>query len=179
MRLAEGLPEDYRQQYDWGVALGAHVVIVALNKPLMTPVYWLNINDQGFPFLVAVEHTNMIPPQEYGGRHLVYLGNYLPMDHPYFSQPDEHTVAEFLPHLRKLNAQFDESWVREWWVFKAPFAQPVVTREYPEHIPPLKTPLPNVYMGNMFQIYPQDRGQNYSIRLANRLVELMTGHTAS
>ncbi len=173
MRLAEGLPDEYRQKYDWGVALGAHVVIVALDRPLMPPVYWLNINDPGYPFLVAVEHTNMVPPSEYGGRHLVYLGNYLPMDHPYFRQPDEQTVAEFLPHLKRLNPQFNEGWVREWWVFKAPFAQPVVTRDYPRHIPPLKTPLPNVYMGNMFQVYPQDRGQNYSIRLANRLADMI------
>jgi hypothetical protein len=49
----------------------------------------------------------------------------------------------------------------------------VVTREYEEHIPPLKTPLANVYMGNMFQVYPQDRGQNYSIRLANRLTAMI------
>jgi hypothetical protein len=26
-------------------------------------------------------------------------------------------------------------------------------------------------VANMFQVYPQDRGQNYSIRLANRLAQ--------
>ena len=173
MRLAEGLPDSYRQRYDWGDALGAHVVILALDRPLMPPVYWLNINDPGYPFLVAVEHTNMIPPSDYGGRHLLYLGNYLKMDHRYFKQSDDETVREFLPHLKKLNLDFKEDWVTKRWVFKAPFAQPVVTREYEAHIPPLKTPLPNVYMGNMFQVYPQDRGQNYSIKLANRLVQMV------
>jgi protoporphyrinogen oxidase len=87
--------------------------------------------------------------------------------------PDEEVIAEFLPHLKRLNPDFDESWITDRWVFKAPFAQPIVTREYESHIPPLKTPLPNVYMGNMFQVYPQDRGQNYSIRLANRLAEMI------
>jgi len=173
LRLAEGLPKSYRDKYDWGAALGAHVVILALKQSLLDPVYWLSIADQGFPFLVAVDHTNMIPTSDYGGRHLLYLGNYLPMDHAYFKQPDEQTIEEFLPHLKKLNPEFEEDWVTDYWVFKAPFAQPVVTREYEEHIPPLKTPLPNVYMGNMFQVYPQDRGQNYSIRLAERLVKLV------
>jgi len=28
-------------------------------------------------------------------------------------------------------------------------------------------------MGNMFQVYPQDRGQNYSIKLANKLGEMI------
>jgi protoporphyrinogen oxidase len=173
LRLAEGLPEDYRKRYDWGDALGAHVVILALTESLLDPVYWLSIADPSYPFLVAVDHTNMRSTQEYGGRHLLYLGNYLPMSHRYFKMPGDEVIAEFLPHLERLNPAFDPSWVTERWVFKAPFAQPVVTREYESHIPPLKTPLPNVYMGNMFQVYPQDRGQNYSIKLANKLAEMI------
>jgi protoporphyrinogen oxidase len=169
LRLTEGLPEDYREKYDWGDALGAHVVILSLNHRLFEKVYWLSIGDPDYPFLVAVDHTNMRDPSEYGGRHLAYLGNYLPMSHRYFSQSDDETIAEFIPAIKRISPEFDESWIQEKWVFKAPFAQPVVTREYEEHIAPLKTPLPNVYMGNMFQVYPQDRGQNYSIRLANRL----------
>ena len=42
-----------------------------------------------------------------------------------------------------------------------------------EHIPPLDTPVPNLYSANMFQVYPQDRGQNYSVKLANRLASLI------
>jgi protoporphyrinogen oxidase len=95
------------------------------------------------------------------------------MDHRYFKQSDEEVVAEFLPHLKRLNPAFTEEWVTERRVFKAPFAQPVVTRDYEAHIPPRKTPLPNVYLGNMFQVYPQDRGQNYSIKLANKLVAMI------
>ncbi|MDQ6693605.1 MAG: NAD(P)/FAD-dependent oxidoreductase [Chloroflexota bacterium] len=173
LRLTDGLPDGYRKKYDWGDALGAHVAILSLKEIFMKPVYWLNINDPGYPFLVAVEHTNMVPPSDYGGRNLLYLGNYLPMSHRYFKQTDEETLAEYMPFLKKLNPQFSEDWIEEKWVFKLPYAQPVVTREYEAHIPPLKTPLPNVYLGNMFQVYPQDRGQNYSIRLGNRLAEMI------
>ncbi len=169
LRVTDGLPDDYRAKYDWGQALGAHIVILALDKPLMPPVYWLNINDPGYPFLVACEHTNLMPTADYGGKHLLYLGNYLPMDHRYFTMPDADVVAEFLPHLTKLNPAFDPSWVTEQWVFKLPFAQPVVTQDFEAHIPPLDTPIPNLYLANMFQVYPQDRGQNYSIRLGNKL----------
>ena len=66
-------------------------------------------------------------------------------------------------------------------MFKAPFAQPVVTRDYAAHIPPLTTPIPNLYLGNMFQVYPQDRGQNYSVKLANKqaaLVDVESGRAA-
>ena len=33
-------------------------------------------------FLAAVEHTNYMPASDYSGLHVLYLGNYLPMDHP-------------------------------------------------------------------------------------------------
>src|SRR5690349_22090151 len=49
-------------------------------RPLLKDVYWLSITDPDYPFLAAVEHTNYIPASEYGGRHLLYLGNYLPID---------------------------------------------------------------------------------------------------
>jgi hypothetical protein len=30
-----------------------------------------------------------------------------------------------------------------------------------------------VYLANMFQVYPEDRGQNYSVKLANRVASQM------
>ena len=71
--------------------------------------------------------------------------------------------------MARINPAFDSSWVVESHIFKAPFAQPIVTIDYHEHIPPHETPLPGVYLANMFQVYPQDRGQNYSIRMANEV----------
>lgn len=169
LRLAEGLPDAYRQRYDWGEAYGAHCVILELDRSL-TDAYWLNMNDPGFPFLVYVEHTNMMPREDYGCVP-VYLGNYLPMNHPLFHEPDEAIVARYLPHLTKLNPAFDPAWVKKWHVFKAPFAQPIVTTEYRHHIPPFETPIPGLFLGSMFQIYPEDRGQNYSVKLANQLAK--------
>jgi protoporphyrinogen oxidase len=176
LRLAPGLPEAYRARWEAGALhLGAHCVILALDQPLMPPVYWLSVTDPGYPFLAAVEHTNFLPPEDYGGRHLLYLGNYLPMDHELFRWDDERTVAEFLPHLRKLNPRFDPSWVRERWVWRAPYAQPVVTHDYLRNLPPHDTPWPGVQLANMAHVYPQDRGQNYSFRLGERLARRLIG----
>ena len=167
-RLVEGLPDDYRARYDWGDAFGAHCVILELDRSLV-PVYWLNINDPGYPFLSLVEHTNLIPPGDYNGNRLVYLGNYLPMDDPLFSREPDAIVRDFLPSLQRINPRFSPEWVRASHVFKAPYAQPIVTVDYPQHIPPFDTPLPGLFLGSMFQVYPQDRGQNYSIRLGQQL----------
>jgi hypothetical protein len=43
------------------------------------------------------------------------------------------------------------------------------------HIPPFRSPIPNLWIASMFQVYPHDRGQNYSIELAERLVRAIQG----
>jgi protoporphyrinogen oxidase len=173
-RLAPDLPDVWRQRHEWGRAYGAHCLILALDRPL-TDVYWLNVNDPGYPFMALVEHTNYRSPDEYGGRHLVYLGNYRPMDDPLLRMSRDEVLENFLPHLSRINPAFDRSWVQEAWSFAAPFAQPIVTVDYGEHIPPFATPIPGLYTANMFQVYPHDRGQNYSVRLADRLVRSLEG----
>lgn len=173
-RLTVGLvPElrgDYESRYSNVESYGAHCVILALDRPL-TDIYWLNVNDPGFPFLALVEHTNYMPVEDYGGRHLVYLGNYVPMTSPLFTQTDEEILNTFLPAVQRINSAFDRSWVTEHWMFKAPFAQPLVTLGYADRLPPHDTPVPGLYLANMSQVYPQDRGQNYSISMANRLID--------
>jgi protoporphyrinogen oxidase len=170
--LVRDVPTDYASRYAWGKALGAHCLILALNRSLTTS-YWMNVNDPGYPFMALVEHTNYMSPEDYGGRHLVYLGNYRPMDDPIFGKSTAELVAEVIPHLARINSRFESSWITDQWAFKAPFAQPIVTTDYRHHIPPFETPIPNLFMANMFQIYPHDRGQNYSIALAERLVRSM------
>jgi protoporphyrinogen oxidase len=171
-RLAPDLPANYRARYDWGEAYGAHCLILALDRPLLpNNIYWLAIGDAGYPFLNAIEHTNFIPPEEYGDQRLVYFGNYTPMDHPVLRETPQQALERYLPGILRLNPAFERSWITNMWGFAAPYAQPIVTREYASHIPPHETPIPNLYVANMFQVYPQDRGQNYSIRLANRLAQ--------
>ncbi len=170
------LPDAWRQRHEWGRAYGAHCVILALDRPLLDDpsVYWLNVNDPGFPFMALVEHTNYASAADYGGRHLIYLGNYRPMDDPLLAQPLPATLDEFLPHLARLNPAFDRSWLTDAWSFAAPFAQPIVTVDYRHHIPPFRTPVRNLWVASMFQVYPHDRGQNYSIALAERLVAALS-----
>lgn len=175
-RLAPELPPEWLRRYDWGDWLGAHCVILGLDRPLASS-YWLNVNDPGYPFLALVDHANLVPAADYGGLHPVYLGNYLPMSSSRFAQSDESIIAEYSDAIRRINPAFDPSWIRQTWVFKAPYAQPVVTSEYRRHIPPHRTPLRNVFLANMFQVYPQDRGQNYSVRMANRVAAMMLAET--
>jgi protoporphyrinogen oxidase len=155
-------------------SLGAHCLILSLDRPL-TGRYWIGVADPTSPFLAAVEHTAMLAPAAYGGRHLVYFGNYVPHDDRLFTETPDDTLARFVPAIRGLNPAFDPSWVRDRWSFGARFAQPIVTPGFRERIPPFETPIPNLFVASMFQVFPHDRGQNYSIELAERLVARLEG----
>ena len=93
-----------------------------------------------------------------------------PMDAPLFKLSKEEIIQQFVPYLGRIHPAFSVEWIQESWLFNAPFAQPIVTAAYREHIPPLRTPLNGLWVANMFQVYPHDRRQNYSFALADQLV---------
>ncbi len=172
LQLAPQLPPDYVALCRGIPYQDALCMVLALRRPL-TRFYWLNINDRGFPFLALVEHTNFIGPENYGGQHVLYVSNYLEKGHPYFSMSDEELWAVYRPYLARINPEFDDSWVTGRWVFKGADAQPVFTVENAGRVPPHRTPIAGLYLANMSQIFPEDRGQNYSIRLGEQVAELV------
>ncbi|GAA0508968.1 oxidoreductase [Saccharopolyspora subtropica] len=165
---AAGVPTDHvlwRNQY-----LGATCFVLECDRSVI-PYYWLNINDPAFPFLAVVEHTNMVDRSEYGGRHVVYVGNYVSRDDWRFTTDPAELLERYLPWLRRLNPDFDRSWINNWHFSRAGFAQPIVTPEYRALIPGHRTSMPGVTLATMSQIYPQDRGQSYAIQMAHDVVD--------
>jgi protoporphyrinogen oxidase len=130
-----------------------------------SPFYWTNIADPELPFVGLVEHTNFIDPERYGGRRFLYIANYLAPGDPLLALDPEQLLAAYLPGLRKVNPEFSPDWIRRRWLHREPAAQPIVTVGYHERIPPLQTGVPGLVLANTTQIYPEDRGTNYSVRL--------------
>jgi protoporphyrinogen oxidase len=179
-RLVPSLPDDYLASLKKLKSMGAVVVILALKHQLTRQHYWINIpKDEGFPFLALVEHTNYIDPNHYGGDHLVYCGDYLPPDHEYFTLSKEELLARFLPALTRFNPAFDESWVKESWLFRTKYAQPVPPINHSANIPPLETPIPGLYWASMSQVYPWDRGTNYAVEIGRRAARLLRQDASS
>jgi protoporphyrinogen oxidase len=168
-RLVPQLPSDYLGQLAHLKSMGAVVLVLALRQQLTDGFYWMQgMQKDQCPFLALVEHTNFIEPEHYGGDHLIYCGDYLPPEHEYFQLSHEELLERFLPALRLFNPAFQRDWVRASWLHRAPDAQPVVGRNHSQHIPPLKTPLRNLYCASMSQVYPWDRGTNFAVELGQR-----------
>ncbi|MFQ6014827.1 MAG: NAD(P)/FAD-dependent oxidoreductase [Anaerolineae bacterium] len=173
-QITPALPEGYLTQLRNLRWLGALALIVALDRPLTHGHYWINLpKEEGFPFLALVEHTNYIDPAHYGGDHLVYLGDYPPPGHEYFQLSKEELLERFLPHLLRFNPGFDPAWVRQSWLFREDYAQPVPLLNHSQKIPDLQTPIPGLFWASMSQVYPWDRGTNYSVELGRKVASMV------
>ena len=169
-KLTPDLPADYLNRLLAMKSMGAVVVVLALRHRLSTGgIYWHNLpKSAGFPFLALVEHTNFLSPSFFGGDHIVYCGDYLEPDHEYFRLDRDELVGRFLEALPRFNPEFQPDWVREAWVFKTPYAQPVPPLNHSRDIPDIKTPIAGLWLASMSQVYPWDRGTNFAVEIGRR-----------
>lgn len=168
------LPASYTAGLEQLLSMGAVVLVLAVKKPVSAGHYWINIpKREGFPFLAFVEHTNYIDRRHYGGDTLVYCGDYLEPGHPYFELEPEALLEQFISGIQRINPAFDRSWIRKVWKFSETYAQPVPRLNHSQNIPPLETPIANLFMANMSQVYPWDRGTNYAVEIGRRVARLI------
>ncbi|MFH1841147.1 MAG: FAD-dependent oxidoreductase [Candidatus Shapirobacteria bacterium] len=151
--------------------LGAVNLILKLkNSFLADGTYWLNVNDASFPFVAVVEHTNFINKKYYGNNHLVYVGGYYSVDHPYFSYSSDKLFSTWFPYLQKINPSFNRLLTVNYSLFTSLTAQPIPPLNYSRTISPVKINK-NFYQASMEMVYPYDRGINYAVDLGNRAAD--------
>ena len=171
-RLAPDLPANYAESLTALKSMGAVALILTLDRQL-TQYYWHNLpKDAGFPFLALVEHTNFLSSEHYGGDHIVYCGDYLPPEHEYFSLSKEALLERFLPAFSRFNPEFDRSWVKDAWLWKTAYAQPIPPVNHSRNIPALRTPVRGLYFASMSQVYPWDRGTNFAVEIGRNVARL-------
>ena len=177
-RLAPDLPAGYLQGLLELKSMGAVVMVLALKQRLSKEgYYWYNIpKSAGFPFLALVEHTNFIPPEHFGGDHILYVGDYLEPEHEFFRLGQEEILQQFLPTFTRFNPDFKPDWVRKTWLFRTTYAQPVPLVNHSQNIPAIETPIPGLYFASMSQVYPWDRGTNFAVEIGRRAAKLMVDH---
>jgi protoporphyrinogen oxidase len=122
----------YRCEIDFQ---GTVCAVLSLPEPL-TNTYWLNIADEA-RFGVLLEHTNFVPPDRYGGEHLVYLASYVQDSEELVWQLDDGALTEYwLDGVADLFPSFDPmdvNWVK---VARNPRTAPIYERGYLEQVVP-------------------------------------------
>jgi hypothetical protein len=89
-----------------------------------------------------------------------------------YKMEHEELLQHYLPHLRKINPDFDVSWIETSYHHRVDAAQPIIGVNYSSHIPDHRTPFRGLYLANTTQVYPEDRGTNYSVRMGKRVAHL-------
>ena len=171
-RLAPPMPKEYQDKLEGINYLSAVLMVLVLDRQF-TDKYWLNIADSDMPFVALIEHTNLIDRELYGGKHILYISNYPSRDSELYQMSSEELMDLFVPHLQKINPAFDRSWVIEHHHHRVDGAQPIVGVNYGAGIPDHRTPLTGLYLANTTQIYPEDRGTNYSVRMGKQVAQMV------
>jgi len=174
-KLAPGLSDPYLKGLLELKSMGAVVMTLALKHQLSEEgYYWFNLpKSAGYPFLALVEHTNYLSPEHFGGEHLVYCGDYLEPDHEYFRLSQDELLERFLPALERINPAFRSDWMREVWLHRTSYAQPVPLVNHSRNIPAIRTPIPGLYFASMSQVYPWDRGTNFAVEIGRQAADMM------
>jgi protoporphyrinogen oxidase len=152
--LIPNAPPDFRALLAKQDYLGVLCPLLILKERLL-PYYVLNITDESIPFTAVVETTNLIDPAHVKGHHLVYLPKYIAPDNEMANWPDEQVKTEWMKHFRRMFPQYPESNIVEFIVQRAKYVEPIRPMGTRGDIPPTRTPVSRLYMGNTVMIYPE------------------------
>jgi protoporphyrinogen oxidase len=141
----------------------------------LSPIYWMNISDAEIPFGGLIEHTNFVSPERYGGRRILYVSHYVYADEPIYRLESGALLERYRPGLLRVRPAFADDWIERQMQFRDDYAQPIVDVGYHRRLLPLVGPLPGLVVATMSQIYPEDRGTNYAVRIGEQAARALLG----
>ncbi|MFN2544493.1 MAG: FAD-dependent oxidoreductase [Actinomycetota bacterium] len=163
----------------WTAAEGLGAICVILELPAaLGPAYWTNVCDPALPFGGVIEHTNLVPPSDYGGRHVVYLSRYFAREEGFATADLETEADAWLGGLEDRFPGFRRSGVLGVHPFRTPYAAPLPRVGHLSRIPPIRSHVPGLFLCTTAQIYPADRGMDEGIRLAKRVARIAEAEPA-
>ena len=172
IKITEGLSGDYKQSL-FSIKYQAVICVVLEMDCPLTNYYWLNISSDEIPLAAIIEHTHFIDKTNYGNSHICYLVSYLSTEDPLLKRSDKDILNYYSPYLHMISDSFSQDSIKDFYVFKDIYATPVYTTHHASKRPAIETPIKGLYLANTSQIYPENRGTNYSVRLGKQAAELI------
>ncbi len=119
--------------------LGNVCLVLVLPRQL-SQFYWTNVMDPDAPFVGIIEQTNWVDPADLNRKRLVYISAYCPATDERFGMEANEFLEFYLPWIQKLFPSFSSKEVERALVWKADYAQAVVTTGYSALVPEIRTP---------------------------------------
>jgi protoporphyrinogen oxidase len=149
-----------------------------LKRPL-TPFYVTNITDSGIPFTAVIEMTALVDPAQFGGRHLVYLPKYVPIDDPMFEASDAEIQATFFSALKKMHPGLTDDDLFTFKVSRVRQVFVIPTLNYSKKLPPVTTSIPGLHILNSAHIVNGTLNVNDTVQLAERSIPRLLSQASS
>ncbi len=172
LRLSTSLPEGLEHRLSEVEYYAVACMFLRLKQHL-TDNFWLNAHDSRITFAGIIEYSNLNPLPKLEGSSIAYVPYYLPADSDFYNMTTEKHREHLIKELVLINPEFDESWIQDLIVVKDEFAQPICSVNHLDRVPPFRTGVPGLYMAEMSQIYPEDRGVSNAIDIGNKVSSLM------
>lgn len=150
-----------------------NVCLILILKKSLSEFYWTNVTDSKSPFVGIIEHTNWADIEDFKNTHLVYISAYIPQEDYRIYMKSEELLDYYLPYVKKIFPDFDKSIVLDSFKWYEPYTQPIVHTGYRNTIPEIQSPIGNLLLCTMAQIYPHDRQVSNGIDIAMRTVSII------
>ncbi|GAC1539706.1 MAG: hypothetical protein NVS3B12_26110 [Acidimicrobiales bacterium] len=148
-------------------AMGAMAVVLELRRQV-TSTYWINVCDPRLPMTAFIEHTNLVPRSDYGGRYVAYMARYFCHDDPLAHADIASETERWLDALADGGLPgFSRADVVAAHPARTMYAAPLVAVGHLGRIPPVRSHLTGLYVATTAQIYPHDRGMNEGVRMGS------------
>ena len=159
--------KDLIVEKDW---MGVVCAVLVINKPI-TPYMWLNVTSKEIPFVGVIDYTHLNPDYLIDGNRIIYVPDYVSTDHEHYKMNKEELLKKVFDSLKIINPDFNKKWVKDAFVFKAPYAQNIPFRNFGERIIPNESNIKGLFIADWSQFYPWDRGLSNSIKITKSVIE--------
>jgi protoporphyrinogen oxidase len=151
----------------------ANVCLVLELERSLSQFYWTNVTDPEAPFVGVIEQTRWADATDFSNRHVAYVSAYVTQDDPRLEMDAGELLESYLPWIRRMFPVFDRADIAAVHLWRARSAQPIVRVGFRELVPAITTPISNLFLCTMAQIYPQDRQVSNGVEIARRTARLV------
>lgn len=170
LKLKADLPAAYRDQLSKIKNIGI-VCLALLLKRRLTDNFWLNIKDKRIGLPGLIEYTNLNDSLFAGEKHLVYVPLYIDQKSPKYAKPDAELFNEYFNWLQLIVPDLKAEDVLGYKVFRDAYAQPIPEKGFSRMLPPIASPVKNLYVADTSYYFPEDRTLDQSIFLGKELAQ--------
>ncbi len=147
------------------------VCLLMVLKKSLGPYHTLNITDGSLPFTGVIETTHLIDPMYVNGKNLVYFPIYLAPGSEILKMPENGVFQYCLPHIREMFPDFHEEDIVKTFVMRSRFVEPIHRVSRTGDIPDVVTPVPNLFLANTTQVYPEILNSESIVRFSKKVAE--------